>query len=226
MFSANEGWSLQVHGGGNGIATLLNNLLTTLDNLPDSSGGADALNILLPGIAGMANIHPLVVHFPIALLVMFFGVELAAAVFKQAPWRTVASGLLYLGTLTAAIAVYFGLQAAETVAHSEAVHSIMEKHEDIGISVLGLALLLSFWRLFFKPHKQLGMQSIYLLCAMTLTILIALGADLGGLMVYHYGVSVNSSSNNQPPTESLAPSPATIPAHTHDHHHDHTGHPH
>jgi uncharacterized membrane protein len=223
MFSVNEGWSLQVHGGGNGIATLLNNLLTTLDNLSGSSGGADTLSILLPGIAGMANIHPLVVHFPIALLVMFFGVELAVTVFKQAQWRTVASGLLYLGTLAAAIAVYFGLQAAETVAHSEAVHSIMEKHEDIGISIVGLALLLSLWRLFFKPHKHLGMQSIYLLCAMTLTILIALGADLGGLMVYHYGVSVN---NNQQSSESLAPSPASAPAHTHEHHHDHSEHPH
>jgi uncharacterized membrane protein len=222
MFSINDGLSFQVHGGGGhegGVGAALSDVLVSLDSLSGQSG-ADVLAALLPGVAGMANLHPLMVHFPIALLVMFFWVELAASFFRQASWRTVASGLLYLGTLCAGVAVYLGLQAAETVAHDEAVHIIMEKHELFGFGVLGLAAFLAVWRWFFNVHKHLGVQVVYLLFAGLLNVLIVFGADLGGLMVYQHGVSVKS--NNTPLVG--------LPEHKHDeasgHSHDHGEHHH
>ncbi|NOT84334.1 MAG: DUF2231 domain-containing protein [Methylococcaceae bacterium] len=231
MFNLNDGFAFQVHGGGEhggGVSEGLNDLLAFLSSLPGHSG-PEVFNLLLPGIAAMANIHPLAVHFPIALLTLFFLVELAACVFRQAQWHTFASGLLYLGTLCAAGAVYLGFQAAESVAHDEAAHLIMEKHEAFGVAILSLAIFLSVWRYFFNVHKNSGVQVLYLLFAAALNLLIVLGADLGGLMVYHHGVSVNAILNS--PALSM-PEPLSEPAHdhahghNHEHGHDHSGHDH
>ncbi len=66
---------------------------------------------LLPGLGGMANIHPLPVHFPIALYSAFFPTELIVVVFKKKELRDAAEWLLYLGTLGAIGTVATGLRA-------------------------------------------------------------------------------------------------------------------
>lgn len=69
------------------------------------------LETLLPGVQHLQNIHPLVVHFPIAFLV-------GAALFNRLAWllnsdRLAFTGfmVLVLGTLSAAAAVGTGLGA-------------------------------------------------------------------------------------------------------------------
>ncbi len=194
MFSINNFWTFQVHGGGHGESKLLhmlNELLLFLDTLAGKSGG-EIGDLIFPGIAQINNFHPLIVHFPIAMLVMFFVVDTAALTFKQVNWRNFASGALYAGTAFAGLTVYLGYQAAEAVAHDDVVHAIMERHETLGVTVLCLALILSAIRWFFGSSPNLGLRIGSLLGAALLNILLFLGADLGGLMVYHYGVAVNA----------------------------------
>lgn len=195
MFSLNEGLAFQVHGGDHdeGLSAMLGDFLAVLEGV--TSGRMDLFGALLPGVVGMANIHPLIVHFPIALLTLFLLVELAACVFRQPKWYRVAGAMLYIGTAFAALAVYFGMQAAETVAHGEAVHEVMEKHETFGFTILGVAWFLSLWRAFFDVHSNLLAQITFLLGALVLNVLIILGADLGGVMVYQHGVAVNSTNS-------------------------------
>lgn len=222
MFSINDYWSFQVHGGGGhegGIVEGLNNLLEVIDGLSGHSAG-EIFSLLLPGIAGMANFHPLVVHFPIALLTMFFLVELARTCLKKESWQMLASGLLYTGTFFAAISVYLGFQAAETVAHDDVAHGIMEQHESYGVAVLCLAGLLSIWRLIAMRYKGIQIRSVFLMLAGLLNILLVLGADLGGLMVYGHGVGVQVGPGSPGLAEGL------VAPHEHDHEHEHGGHDH
>lgn len=194
MFSINNFWTFQVHGGGHGESKLLhmlNELLLFLDALAGKSGG-EIGELIFPGIAQINNFHPLVVHFPIALLVIFFIADTAAITFKQPNWRNFASGALYAGTAFAGLTVYLGYQAAEAVAHDDVVHSIMERHETLGVTVLCMAVILSAIRWFFGSSPNLGLRIGSLLFAGLLNVLLFLGADLGGLMVYHYGVAVNA----------------------------------
>ena len=197
MFDMNNFLSFQVHGsaGGHkasdGVAGGVEALLTFLESLIGLSA-QEIFSVIMPGISAMANIHPVVVHFPIALLVMFFIVDLVASILQKDSWRQVATGMLYLGTIAAGVSVAVGLMAAGSVEHGENVHLIMERHKLIGISILCLSLMLSIWRLLSGGAIKGVTNIIFLIFAVVLNILIMLGADLGGLMVYKYGVAVEA----------------------------------
>ncbi|HEY8034282.1 MAG TPA: DUF2231 domain-containing protein [Methylobacter sp.] len=187
--------SFQVHGGadhGGGVADGVASLLAFFEGLTahDSPG---IVPTLMPGISNMDNIHPLLVHFPIAFLLAFFVLDLVGTLAKKSQCRNVASWLLYLGTIAAVFTVMAGFVAANSVAHGEEVHAIMERHEHFGISVLSLAILLSAWRLKSGGVIQGGANSFFLMLATLLCVLMILGADLGGLMVYKYGVAVKAA---------------------------------
>jgi len=124
--------------------------------------------------------------------VAFFIVDLIGSLIRKENWRQLAGGLLYLGTIAAAAAVFAGLLAAESVEHGDNVHLIMGKHKTIGISVLCLSVVLSIWRLLSGGVIKGAANIFFLLFAAVLNILIILGADLGGLMVYKHGVAVEA----------------------------------
>lgn len=198
--------SFQIHGGGDhggSPAESLGDLLAVFDNL-SILGSGEFISILMPGIASMDNIHPLLVHFPIALLSVFFVLDVLGTLAKKPQWRGIASAFLYLGALAALFTVMAGFIAADTVAHGENVHAIMEKHEDLGMAVFSLTTALSAWRLKHKGLFQGYVNGVFLTLSALLCVLIVLAADLGGLMVYRYGVAVKAL-------------PVTVSAH--DHHH-------
>lgn len=199
--------SFQIHGGSDhdgGIAESVSNLLAFLEDLANQDA-TGIFTAIMPGVAAMENIHPLLVHFPIAFLLTFFALDFAGSLKKNNNWRSVASWFLYLGTICAVFTVIAGLHAAATVAHGENVHEIMETHEHIGISVLILASLLSVWRLKMSRLITGGANTFFLMLSALLCLLIISGADLGGLMVYKYGVAVKA---------------VTPPNDKHVHHHD------
>ncbi len=205
--------SFQIHGGadqGGGIADGIASLLAFFEGLTahDSPG---IFQTLMPGIANMDNIHPLLVHFPIAFLSAFFALDVVGTLAKKPHWRNVASWLLYLGTVAAVFTVTAGFIAAGSVAHGDDVHIIMERHEHFGVSVLTLAFLLSAWRLKSGGVIQGGANSFFLILAALLCVLMMLGADLGGLMVYKYGVAVKAAQVQD----------VGVHEHEHEHVHEH-----
>jgi uncharacterized membrane protein len=182
----------QIHGGADhdGIADSLAHLLTLIEGLISNGGnnGGSETASLFAGIAALDNIHPLLVHFPIAFLLVFFLIDVIASLTKKNQWRELASYLLYIGTISAALTVLAGFSAADSVPHGDNVHEIMEDHEHYGVAILVLASVLSVWRYTFKDK----LISLFLILAAGLCVLITLGADLGGLMVYRYGVAVQA----------------------------------
>ncbi len=195
MFEVNNFLSFAVHGAQGkhgGVAGSVEHLLAFLESLTDKSG-TEIFSLLMPGISAMENIHPLFVHFPIAFFTAFVLLDIAGTLFIRPSWRTAASWFLYLGTVTAAATVAAGLAAAATVAHGDNVHAIMEKHEHLAIAVLTLSVVLSFWRLFAGGAPKGGGNVFFLISALILLVLLLFTADLGGLMVYKYGVSVESA---------------------------------
>jgi len=184
--------AFEIHGGHDhdGVANSVGGLLAFIEGLVGKSPH-DAFATVLPGITSMSNIHPILVHFPIAFFTFFVLIECLAAVFKKADWRVFSGNLLYLGTFSVILTVIAGLIAADTVPHGHNVHDIMENHEHIGISILVLSLLLSAWRAITKS-MQGAAHVLFIGLAGLLLGLVVLGADLGGVMVYKYGVAVQA----------------------------------
>ena len=182
--------SFYIHGnadGHNELLEMLTNFLAFFEGLT-ANGGVSNGSSFLEGIASLANIHPLLVHFPIAFLSLFVAVDLIGTAMKKAELRQFAGGLLYLGTFFAGLTVWAGFNAADTVPHGHNVHAIMERHEQFGLSILALSMALLAWRL----RRPVDGWGIYNAFSVLLLGLIIFGADLGGLMVYKYGVAVEA----------------------------------
>lgn len=145
-----------------------------------------------PGIGEMANIHPVLVHFPIALLTGFIVAEILSVITGKKDLRTAGKWMLYFGTVGALGAAVVGLLGAEGVFHEGEVHSQMSKHRDHGLNVVALSLFLSLWRL-IEGRDLVGISRVIQNSVGVLVVInLMLGSDIGGVMVYKYGVAVDA----------------------------------
>ncbi|MBI4355164.1 MAG: DUF2231 domain-containing protein [Candidatus Omnitrophica bacterium] len=136
----------------------------------------------------MQSIHPLVVHFPIALLLAAVGLEMVAMAAKRPGLHTISLWNLWLGTLGAAAAVLTGWQAEELASHSMAIHEVMAWHERLGLTTLGLAACITAVRLWRRDQCSARLRTATLVMLALLTVSVAVGAHLGGRLVYEFGV--------------------------------------
>ncbi|MBE9531313.1 MAG: DUF2231 domain-containing protein [Proteobacteria bacterium] len=157
----------------------------------------ELISNILPGLAGMPNLHPMVVHFPIALLSSFLLLEFLSIFLKSESLKTGATWMLYLGTLGTVVAVLAGFRAAGAVGHDEAVHAIMETHEHLGLTVLLISIVLSLWRILTAGRLKGTLRLIYLALAVIMVITMSFGADYGGLMVYTHGVGIKGMESSE-----------------------------
>ena len=232
--------AFQIHGGGlgGGLVDMIVGLLTFLESLYGKTP-PEMFAIIMPGLVDLENIHPVLVHYPIAFFTAFFLLDLLGTLAKKPQWRYVAGWLLYLGALASVFTVVAGLFAADSVEHGEDVHGLMEQHEHLGIAILSLSLFLAGLRLkHWFLHSYIG-HAFSLTLAGVLFLLVSLAADLGGTMVYRHGVSVKQQIPvvvSNPPidsavdnTPSSVPAPVTDPSqaghsHAHGGHHHHHSH--
>jgi len=144
----------------------------------------------LKGASDLINIHPLFVHFPIALLITSLALYLLGSILKKEELLVAGKWSLYFGALAAAVTVWTGLEAAKTVPHGGGTHEIMMMHQYIGFTVLASSVLLSAWVFFSRSPIPAKGKLIFLLGLIALGGIIMQGADLGGRMVFLHGVGV------------------------------------
>ena len=136
----------------------------------------------------MESVHPLIVHFPIALLLTAVLLELAALLCKRPGLHRVALWNLALGTLAAAAAVWSGLRAEDIAKHSFEIHEVMELHEKLGITTLSMAGFVTLWRLIRRDALRPWERAITMALLLALVGALTYGAHLGGRLVYEFGV--------------------------------------
>jgi len=152
------------------------------------------LETLLPGVQHLQNIHPLVVHFPIAFL-------MGAALFYGLAWllksdRLAFTGfvVLVLGTVCAAAAVGTGLYGEEGVMVSRSVREhLLNPHKKFMLATLGLSVILTAWAMASRPFPKKA-RAIFLILFLVLVAMMSIGADYGARMVYDYNAGGNACS--------------------------------
>jgi uncharacterized membrane protein len=149
---------------------------------------------LLPGVQHLQNIHPLVVHFPIAFLVGAAFFYFLSWIFRNQTFATTAFLLLILGTLAAGAAVGTGLYGEEGVMVSRSVREhLLEVHEELMLVTFGLSIVLSAWAFIVRPFPKKG-RFLFLLLFLILLGIMTVGADYGARMVYDYNAGGNACS--------------------------------
>ena len=150
------------------------------------------LERLFPGAAHLQNIHPLVVHFPIAFL---FGATLLYFLGAGLRNESVAgAGLwaLVLGAVGALLSAGTGLYANEGVMIAPSVRdALLIHHRNLMVAVTALTGALTVWALAARPLPRRGRWA-FLIGLVAMCVLIARGADYGGRLVYDYNAGGNA----------------------------------
>lgn len=148
------------------------------------------------------GMHPLVVHFPIGLLLFAaVFVVLAVIVPKRGWWFSVSALILLIGgTAGAFLAVSTGEAARDVVEEGEdEMFEVMQQHEDVMEQVRNVfvALTIIYAGIVFLPVVARPLQSwkfampanlVFLAALMGANLLLANGAHLGGRLVHEFGV--------------------------------------
>ena len=183
----------------------------------------------MPGFENTLTIHPLFVHFPIALTLVALLFEGWYLVQRKDHLRQTASSLIYLAALAAVVTALTGLLAADTLGHDSPGHELVHVHRDIMywytgiISVLALvnlALARGYLPAMAAYWRKLGRPVLLLTAAIVLVV----GADRGGQLVFQYGAGVNpealsaaSHDDDQEPVPSTQDVPEGHEGHDHEH---------
>ncbi len=150
------------------------------------------MNALLPGFGHLQNVHPLVVHFPLAFLPAAAGLYVLAWVVGRDRWAWVPFWLLMLGTVSAGVAAATGLRAETGVMVARSVRAqLLEPHEELMLTTLALAAALSLWAALARPLPRKG-RVLFVLLLLGLVAIMTRGADYGGRTVYDYNAGGNA----------------------------------
>lgn len=136
----------------------------------------------------MESLHPLIVHFPVALLLTAVGLDGAALLLRRPSLHRIALWNLSLGVLGAAAAVLTGLQAEAVGKHSFEIWQVMELHQRLGFSTLTLSAVSASWRIVTQDQLTPRARLVTMLLEGALVGTLSWGAYLGGRLVYELGV--------------------------------------
>jgi uncharacterized membrane protein len=177
----------------------------------------------LPPIPSWDGLHPLIIHFPIALLLIapvFIVVGAALRPQKGRPYLIAAMVLLLMGTATIFVAVETGEAAGQLADRSAGVAQVLETHESLAertsvvfsiLSVIFVALLV-VPRLLKKVDTRLT-TTILPLAFLALysagVLLLVNTAHNGGRLVHEFGVQAIVASS---PADTAGELPAGVEA--------------
>uniref|UniRef100_A0A832I1K7 DUF2231 domain-containing protein n=1 Tax=Eiseniibacteriota bacterium TaxID=2212470 RepID=A0A832I1K7_UNCEI len=178
-----------------------------------------------PALPEWDALHPVVVHFPVALL---FAAALLvfAGLFARASWRAWAGAALLMmvaGTVAAWFAAASGHAAGQLVDKAGAVGAAVTRHEALGVLTrnvftaltLAFALLVALPRALPKPPAEplrITVFAAFLVVYLGATTLVARTANEGVRLVHATGVRALMASAVEPSAPAEAPSEAPPPA--------------
>ncbi|MBI5475026.1 MAG: DUF2231 domain-containing protein [Ignavibacteriae bacterium] len=137
----------------------------------------------------MPNIHPLIVHFPIALLTISFIFDVIGMLTGKKEFTMSAWWMLLIGTISVAAAIASGLSAAGGLESSSQAREHIENHQEAALVVAGVFAFLLLWRVANKTRVP-DRRWLYLVLSVVGLVAVWVTALYGGELVYEFGVGV------------------------------------
>ena len=154
------------------------------------------------------RLHAALNDLPVALLLTAVVLDLLTVITKRQSFRQMGGWAMLVGAIGGAVAVLSGLQAEEHISHGDAVHRVMETHEQLGLITLGVFGMLTLWRIVRERRMGALERTLSLVVSIVgVGFLVATGV-YGGKLVFDHAAGI--------PTKVLQ---AELQERTKDHHH-------
>lgn len=141
----------------------------------------------------MPSLHPFIVHFPIALLIVGLVAEVCARLFKTSDLSRTGWWSQLAGTIGLAAAVGSGLIAKESaLVHDSIVGAALETHGQWAFGAMTIFALLLFWRIAARTQVPAHPRFVYIVLYGIAVLALCLTAWHGGELVYGMGVGVSN----------------------------------
>ena len=136
------------------------------------------------------DLHPITVHFPIALLIMSAGLSIILYIKPNAALQQATWVLLWVGTVSAVVSSIAGL--ISHVRYEEtAVYGVIETHQNWSFGVTGLFIAVTIWRWFSRKRQaDAGTKPLYVIVVLIGVAVLTISGLTGGDLVYNYGINV------------------------------------
>ena len=140
------------------------------------------------------NLHPLVIHFPIVLLMTAAVVDLVDVAFERSPWLKAAATTLYVtSAISLIVAFVTGLQAGSTVLVPGMAFPVLNAHRQWALMTMVYCIVMATLRLFMLRgnHGRSRRRRVALLgIGLVSVFLIQQTAERGARLVYEFGTGI------------------------------------
>lgn len=136
------------------------------------------------------RLHAALNDLPAALLLVAVIFDIVAALTKRPALRSAGYWTMVAGAVGGVLAVLSGLEAEDHIAHGEAVHEAMEKHETLALVTLGIFAVLAIWRIFRENKMGSGERTLSLLVSIVGVGVLLATASLGGKLVFDHAAGI------------------------------------
>jgi uncharacterized membrane protein len=137
----------------------------------------------------MMLLHPMSVHFPIAIIFLAGGMYLFHQFRPSDEGAKFSFWLHGIGLLSLLVAVLSGRYAQSQLEVAPELISLLERHELMAYLSLWWIGLLLLWR-YLRPKMKSTEAYLFLFLFLLGIAAMSFGASLGGEMVYQHGVGV------------------------------------
>ena len=131
------------------------------------------------------HLHPLIVHFPIALFITALGAEILSLIFKKNTLHKVAYCnyfFVILGAITAVLSAWRDNMFLK--------HPVFYTHRNLAYITLIVASISGIILLLIKRKSERLLRIIFFIFLILIASLVSLTAYYGGKLVYEYGIGV------------------------------------
>lgn len=140
----------------------------------------------------LTHLHPMIVHFPIALLIVGFLFDIAGSITKRESFTQTAFYLIILGALGVIAAFITGDQAGSGITEEGALKQALENHEDAATLTIWIVSIAAAFRIALVLLKKFkGVLKMVSLALFLIAVLaIARTGYYGGELVYKHATGV------------------------------------
>ncbi|PZO45311.1 MAG: hypothetical protein DCF21_02595 [Leptolyngbya sp.] len=134
------------------------------------------------------TLHPIVVHFVIAMALFAFVCDVLGKVTKNPRYFEVSWWNMCFATVSIFIAVIFGQVEAGLAEPYGRAESVLNLHTILGWSLSGIIAAITGWRYILRNNDPKSLPTAYLGAGVLLTGLVLFQTYLGDKLVWIYGL--------------------------------------